>query len=68
MREHEEGNSLRTPITMYGWKNATTGRISMVYDSLKLLQMCSPDHFESRTINKEGNVVELEVYIKCIIR
>lgn len=35
----------------------------MVYDSLKLLQMCSPDHFESRTINKEGNVVELEVHL-----
>jgi len=54
--------------TMYGWKNGKTGRISMVYDSLKLLQMCSPDHFESRVINKEGNVVELEVYIKGIIK
>lgn len=68
MNLQEKDNSLKTPITMYGWKNAKTGRISMIYDSLKLLQMCSPDHFESRTINKEGNVVELEVYIKCIIK
>jgi len=49
---------------MYGWKNFKTGNISMVYGSMKLLLMCSPDHFETRIKNGEGEIVELDVTVK----
>jgi hypothetical protein len=46
---------------MYGWENFKTGNISMVYDNMKLLLMCSPDHFETRIKNGEGEIVELTI-------
>ena len=48
----------------FGWHDFKKDTISMIYPRKFLVEMCSPDGFKSQIKHKEGNIVELECYIK----